>query len=68
MAVVELVTQSHSAFLLGTVGVGALAFALPELAGETAAVPELQDLTCARHHDPKLRLEVDVVLPYPASR
>src|SRR6202167_910543 len=60
---VKLVTQGHSAFVLGAIGVGPFALALPELSGKpvVARVSELQDLTRARHHDPKLRLEGDVV-------
>jgi hypothetical protein len=61
---VELETQRHSGFILGTVGVGTFALALRELCGKPVArrVPELQDFTGARHHDPKLRLEPDIVL------
>src|SRR6202167_5552724 len=63
LRLVELETQSRSGFPFGTVGVCALALAFPELGAEpvTGRIPELQDFTCARHHDPKLSLELDVV-------
>src|SRR5580658_4697417 len=62
LGLIQLVTQGYSAFILGTIGVGAFALALPELSGKPVAgrVSQLQDLTRARHHDPKLWLEVDV--------
>ena len=61
---INLITQGHSALVLRTVGVGALALALPELGAEPVIgrIPKLKDLTSARHHHPKLTLEVDMVL------